>query len=213
MNIVKQKLEFLNSTLDYVPKQIKKLYIFGFSILAFREIASPFIIQHLSQKKHKFIIRIKQIKKVISKETGELLSVKDSTKNDFTVSAYGERLRVVISDNQEDIPEPWYLITNDFEAKRVRIIERYYYRFEIEEFFRDAKRLLGLEYIQFKKVSSLTIILWFVMLGIWFLWTLAETKRDKIQREKMQLSRVRYFLEKMKTEIFVATEAQYLSSG
>lgn len=329
MNIVKQKMEFLNSTLNYVPKQIKKLYVFGFTVLAFREISSlrsnsrlldlnwntakskayritankkiqkifpnllkelnitrekdivavdfsdfngfqvlmfakqtkegrtmpvyfeiltypiqkdsqnafvinaienfskligfrpklvfdrgfacPSIIEHLSEQNHKFIIRSKKIKKVTNKETGEILQVKDSTKNDFAVMAYGKNLRIVISDQLEDIPEPWYLITNDFESAREKIIEQYYHRFEIEEFFRDAKRLLGLEYINFKKKRSLAIILWFVMLGIWFLWTLKETEKDKIQRNKMRLSKVRYFLEKMKTEIFVASEAQFLS--
>ena len=40
MNIVKQKWKFLNATLDCVPKQVKKLYLFGFTVLAFREIAS-----------------------------------------------------------------------------------------------------------------------------------------------------------------------------
>jgi hypothetical protein len=331
MNIVKQKLEFLNSTLSCVPKQIKKLYVFGFTVLAFREITSlrsnsrlsnknwntakskayritandkmpkifpalvsklnvvrekdiiavdfsdfngfqvlmfakqtkkgrtvpvyfeilaypiqkdsqntfvinaienfsflidfrpklvfdrgfacPSIIEHLSDKKHKFIIRAKKIKKVIDQETEEILQLKDSTKNDFAVTAYGENLRVVISDKQENMNEPWYLITNDFESKREKIIDEYYHRFEIEEFFRDAKRLLGLEYVNFKKKKSLTIILWFVCLGIWFLWTLKETREDKVRRNRMRLSRVRYFLEKMKMEIFALVEAQFLPSG
>lgn len=329
MNIVKQKLEFLNSTMASVPKQVKKLYVFGFTILAFREISSlrsnsrlsntnwntakskayritindkipqvfpklikslsivrekdiiavdfsdfngfqvlmfakqtkkgrtvpvyfeiltypiekdsqnifvikaienfvkiigfrpklvfdrgfacPSIIQHLSKEKHPFIIRIKQIKKVICLSNGETIKVKDARKNDFLVNAYGEKLRVVISDQLENMEEPWYLITNDTESKRKKIIHEYYHRFEIEEFFRDAKRLLGLEYIHFKKVTSLTIILWFVILGIWFLWTLKETKADKVRRNKMRLSRVRYFLEVMKAQIFATAEAQFLT--
>ena len=329
MNIVKQKLEFLNSTLDCVPKQIKKLYVFGFTVLAFREIISvrsnsrlsnanwntakskayrvtindkigkifpklitklnvvrqkdiiavdfsdfngfqvlmfvkqtkkgrpvpvyfeiltypiekdsqntfvikaienfvsivgfrpklvfdrgfacPSIIQHLSSKKHKFIIRIKQIKKVARAITGELFRVKDAAENDLEILAYEKKLRVVISDKLEDIQEPWYLLTNDFDSTREKIIEEYYYRFEIEEFFRDAKRLLGLEYVNFKKKTSLAIILWFVILGIWFLWTLKETENDKIRRNKMRLSRVRYFLEVMKAEIFAAYEATILA--
>lgn len=331
MNIIKQKMEFLNSTLVFVPKQARKLYLFGLSVLVFREITSlrsnsrllnlnwntakskahrittnnkipkifprlvaelrivqekdiiaidfsdfngfqilmfakqtrkgrtvpayfeilsypikkdsqnifvnnaienfvkligfrpklvfdrgfacPSIIQHLSRKKHKFIIRIKKIKKVINKETGEILLIKNSTKNNFNVLAYENDLRVVISDQLRDMNEPWYLITNDFKSKREKIIKEYYHRFEIEEFFRDAKRLLGLEYVKFKKQKSLTIILWFVILGIWFLWSLKETEEDKAQRNKMRLSKVRYFLEKMKMEIFIATEASFLPSG
>ena len=124
--------------------------------------------------------------------------------------AYGKNLRMVISDKLEDTPEPWYLITNDFNAGREKIIDQYYHRFEIEEFFRDAKRLLGLEYVNFQKKKSLAVILWFVILGIWFLWTLKETEDDKVKRNKMQLSKVRYFLEKMKAEIFAASEAQFM---
>lgn len=328
MNIVKQKVKFLNGTLGYVPKQVRKLYVFGFTVLAFREITSlrsnsrlsnsnwntakskayrittndkipkifpqlikslnvvrekdiiavdfsdfngfqvlmfakqtkkgrtvpvyfevltypiekgsqnsfvikaienfseligsrpklvfdrgfacPSIIQHLSEKKHKFIIRIKKIKKVINQKTGEILPAKDSAQNDFGVSAYGQKLRLVISDKLEDMEESWYLITNDFSSKRKKIIDQYYHRFEIEEFFRDAKRLLGLEYVNFKKKKSLAIILWFVCLGIWFLWTLKETQEDKVKRNKMRLSKARYFLEKMKAEIFAAAEAQFM---
>jgi len=328
MNIVKQKMEFLNSTLVCVPKQVKKLYVFGFAILAFREISSlrsnsrllglnwntakskahritdnekiqkvfpalinrlkivheidviavdfsdfngfqilmfakqtregrtvpvyfeiltypiqkdsqnafvikaienfvkligfrpklvfdrgfacPSIIQHLSEQNHKFIIRTKKIKKIADKETGEVFKAKDAPKNDLLVTAYEKELRIIISDQLEEMDEPWFLITNDFESKRAKIIDEYYHRFEIEEFFRDAKRLLGLEYVKFKKQKSLAIILWFVIVGIWFLWTLKETKEDTIQRNKMRLSKVRYFLEKMKAEIFAASEAQFL---
>ena len=331
MNIVKQKVEFLNSTLSCVPKQVKKLYLFGFTILAFREIASlrsnsrllnlnwhtakskahritantkihkvfpalikklnivrekdviaidfsdfngfqvlmfakqtkkgrtvpvyfeiltypiqkysqnifvinaienfvklirfrpklvfdrgfacPSIIQHLSEQNHTFIIRVKKIKKVVDKETGEILQLKNSTRNDFKAVAYENDLRIVISDKLEEMEESWYLITNDSKVKREKIIDQYYHRFEIEEFFRDAKRLLGLEYVKCKKQKSLAIILWFVMLGIWFLWTLKETVRDKVQRDKMRLSKVRYFLEKMKAEIFAAAEAQFMPTG
>lgn len=328
MNIVKQKLEFLNTTLKFIPKQIQKLYVFGFSVLAFREITSlrsnsrllnlnwntakskayritsndkmqevfpiligelgviqrkdiiavdfsdfndfqilmfakqtrkgrtipvyfeiltypieknsqnmfiinaignfvkiigfkpklvfdrgfacPSIILHLSQNRHKFIIRIKKIKKVLDKEAEKIFQVKDSVKNDLEAVAYGKRLRIVISDKLDDIKEPWYLITNDFASERKNIIEEYYYRFEIEEFFRDAKRLMGLEYVRFKRKKSLAAILWFVILGAWFLWSLKETKKDRTQRNKMRLSKTRYFLETMKAEIFTASEAQFL---
>ena len=150
---------------------------------------------------------------VTDAETGKILKVKDSARNDFEVSAYGKKLRVVISDKLECVKESWYLITNDFKSKREKIIEEYYYRFEIEEFFRDAKRLLGLEYIQFKKQRSLTVILWFVVLGVWFLWSLKETQRDRVRRDKMRLSRMRYFFEMMKAEIFAVHEAQFLPDG
>lgn len=260
MNIIKQKIEFLNTTLDYVPKQIQELYRFGFAVLTFKNIVSlransrlydlnwntakskiyrvtsnkkiqkvfptlikelnivrkkdlisvdfsdfrnfqvlmfakqtekgrsipvyfeiltypiqknsqnsfviksignfvnvvgfkpklvfdrgfacPSIIKYLTKKRHKFIIRIKKSKKVIDPETKEVFKVQNSKKKDVEIIAYENDLRVVISDKKENMKEPWYLITNDFKTKRKNIIKQYYYRFEIEEFFRDAKRLL-----------------------------------------------------------------------
>lgn len=326
MNILKQKMKFLNTTIDYVPKKIQKLYLFGFNTFSFQEIKSlrsnsrlsnnnwntakskayrittnnnihkifptllinlniikekdiiavdfsdfrgfqvlmfakqtqkgrtipvyfeiltypikknsqnifiiksidnfvniigfkpklvfdrgfacPSIIQYLCDKKHKFIIRIKKDKK-IHKNT----KTKDLKENDLKVFAYKRKIRVITSDKKEKMKEPWYLITNDFKTKRKNIIKQYYYRFEIEEFFRDAKRLLGLEYIKFKKSKSLSIILWFVILGIWFVWKLKETKQDKIKRKKFQLSKVRYFFEKMNIEIFRMVESQLLAGS
>jgi hypothetical protein len=327
MNIVKQKWEFLNGTLPVVPKKIKTLYLFGISVLAFRQVVSmrsnsrlldlkwhtakskayritinkiipgvfptlvtqlciirrkdtiaidfsdfkgfqvlmfakqtkqgrtvpiyfeileypiqkgsqnkfvinsiknftklvgfkpvlvfdrgfacPSIIQYLSKNKHRFVIRIKKCKSVVDVETGEMLLVKNSSKNDFRCVAYKRKLRIVISDKPEE-SDPWYLVTNDFKSTRNQIIKTYYHRFEIEEFFRDAKRLLGLEYVKFKKQGSLAVVLWFLMLGIWFLWSIDEKQEDIIQRNKMKLSRMRYYFEMMQKEIFIATESQYL---
>lgn len=323
MNILKQKIEFLNTTLNYIPKKIQKLYIFGFNTFAFQEIKSlrsnsrlsnnnwntakskayritvnnsihkifpkllinlniikekdiiavdfsdfkgfqvlmfakqtekgraipvyfeiltypiqknsqnifiiksidnftkiigfnpklvfdrgfacPAIIKYLCDKNHKFIIRIKKDKK-IHKNT----KAKDLNKNDLKVFSYNRELRIITSNKLKNVKEPWYLITNDFKSKRKNIIKQYYYRFEIEEFFRDAKRLLGLEHIRFKKSKSLSVILWFVILGTWFIWKLKETNQDRTQRKKFQLSKIRYFFEKMNIEIFRLVESHLL---
>lgn len=329
MNIIKQKWEFLNSTLSSVPKQAKKLYVFGFMVLSLRKIdslransripnlnwhtakskayrltvnkkfnnvfcrlindltivgkkdiiavdfsdfngfqvllfakqtkkgrtapvyfeiitypikkdsqnifiiqaiekfvklvgfrpklvmdrgfACPSIIAHLSQKRRLFVIRLKKIKIVEDRLSGLKFKVMDSLKNDCLVFSYEQKLRLVVSDKiLEDDNEPWYLITNDLNSTREKIIENYYYRFEIEEFFRDAKRLLGLEYAHFKKQKSLSIVLWFVILGIWFIWTLEETIYDRTQRDKMRLSKIRYCLEKISSEIIMAAEGQFI---
>jgi len=178
-----------------------------------RGFACPSIIAHLSQKKHLFVIRVKKIKTVQDRLSGLKFKVIDSLKNDCLVFSYEQKLRLVVSDEiPEDENEPWYLITNDFKSTREKIIENYYYRFEIEEFFRDAKRLLGLEYAHFKKQRSLSIVLWFVILGIWFIWTLEETIYDKAQRNKMQLSKIRYCLEKINSQIIMAVEGRFISS-
>lgn len=196
-------IENLSNTLGFRPKLVFD-----------RGFACPSIIAYLCQKKHFFVIRIKKSKGVTDKETGEILSVRESRENDFKVIAYEQKnLRIVISDIPKDNNDPWYLVTNDLRSKRETIVKTYYHRFEIEEFFRDAKRVMGLEYVKFKKKRSLAIALWFVMLGMWFVQTLEETKQDKSLREKMRLSRVRYFFEKMNAEIFSVSEGRFLREG
>ena len=100
----------------------------------------------------------------------------------------------MISDPNGKDEQPWYLITNDLESTREKIIKIYYHRFEIEEFFRDAKRLLGLENLNVKKPLSLEVILWFVILSIWFLWQVRAlmTAMDWKLKSAMKLSAVRY---------------------
>ena len=204
-----------NSQNIFVIHAIENLsQILGFrpKLVFDRGFACPSIIRHLCEKRHLFVIRIKKIKRVTDKKTGEVLSVEHAQKNDVRVLAYGRKnLRVVISDVPETRDDPWYLVTNDLRSSRETIIKTYYYRFEIEEFFRDAKRVMGLEYVRFKKKHSLAIALWFVMLGMWFVQTMEETKQDQRLREKMGLSRVRYVFEKMKAEIFFASEGKFLT--
>lgn len=200
-----------NTFVIHTIENLSKLLGFRPKLVFDRGFACPSIIEYLCQKKHPFVIRIKKIKKVTDKKTGKVLLVKESKRDDFKVIAYGqENLRIVISDIPKDNNDPWYLVTNDLRSKRATIIRTYYHRFEIEEFFRDAKRVMGLEYVKFKKKRSLAIALWFVMLGMWFVQTLKETKQDKSLRKKMQLSRVRYFFEKMKAEIFTLSEGRFL---
>jgi uncharacterized membrane protein YccF (DUF307 family) len=86
--------------------------------------------------------------------------------------------------------ESWYIVTNDLEATAEMVTEIYYYRFEIEEVFKDAKRLFGLEWISFKKPERLTTVLWFVMLGMWLhlhLEVTIQVSREVVQKTKTQL--------------------------
>jgi len=173
-----------------------------------RGFACPSIITYLSKGKWNFVIRIKKIKTVVNLITGEKLKVRDSGEADFLASAYDfKKLRVIISDKPTGKDEPWYLITNDFNSSRETIIKRYYYRFEIEELFRDGKRLLGLEQTNFSKWESLAVTLWFVIAGLWFFWW-CESKlgdnrrREQKLRQEMGLSIIRYWFEKLRSQIY-----------
>lgn len=111
-------------------------------------------------------IRIKGGKHVT--EGGETAcQVRALESNDVRVGAYGLRLRLVTSNKPKNGNEPWYLITNDPRSSWRTVVKYYYFRFEIEEFFKDAKWLQGLEHAYFQKVESVTTLLWFVLLGWW----------------------------------------------
>jgi hypothetical protein len=185
----------------FIVQTIKRFAnILGFKpYLVFdRGFACPAIIRFLDQNGFKFIIRVKKIKRFRLAET-MVFKAKDAPGNDQSVFAYSCKLRLVVSDPDGKNKEPWYLVANDFDSSRETIIDSYYHRFEIEEFFRDAKRLLGLKNLNLKKQLSLEIILWFAILSIWFLWTLEAQMNpaDRRLKSSMRLSVVRYCLESL----------------
>lgn len=177
-----------------------------------RGFACPAIIHFMAQNQYRFIVRAKKGKSACPQYTKKLFLLKDSMRNDRIVKIYKCKLRLIISNQLEDMKEPWYLITNDFESDREKIVDEYYHRFEIEEFFRDAKRLLGLENLRVNKLLSLSIALWFTILGIWFLNRMEEkmSENHQMAREAMQLSGTRYLFEQMQREYIITTESKYL---
>lgn len=201
----------------FVIDAIKQFeFIFGCKpkLVFDRGFACPSIIKFLKENQWKFTIRVKAGKHVIDAEYGIEFAARRATVNDQPVIAYGTELRLIVSDKKEGMKEPWYLITNDTEPSRDETITRYYHRFEIEEFFRDAKRLLGLEWVSWKNRTSLSVTLWFVILGVWCLEYIASRLDDlaKQSREKMQLSEIRYAFEMLRTAIHCAAEGKYLHS-
>lgn len=175
-----------------------------------RGFACPAIIQFLQENQHQFVIRIKGGKHIQS-GNGRMLAARCLQRNDALVLVYGHRLRLIVSDEPENGAEPWYLVTNSATATRATIIRIYYHRFEIEEFFRDAKRLLGLEWVNCKTAQTLSIVLWFVILGIWCLAHL-ETLLDALERKQrvnMRLSSIRFLFEQLQTASFLAAESRF----
>lgn len=125
------------------------------------------------------------------------------------MTGYGHTLRLVRSDQPDNENDPWYLITNDADSTKDEIISRYYHRFEIEEFFRDAKHLLNLEYVRFKTVQGLTNALWFALITTWLFATVSATLTDEqeAQRKQWRLSQFRYVLELLEREVHQAAYA------
>lgn len=162
-----------------------------------RGFACPSIIDYLAQNGHQFIIRIKKRKKLATRTTGRIVVAEEHARNDISVTGYGHILRLIRSDKPQNDNDPWYLITNDTDNTRDEIISRYYHRFEIEEFFRDAKRLLRLEWVHCKTGQSLSILLWFALITVWLFVVVSETLTDEHETERKQwrLSQFRYVME------------------
>jgi hypothetical protein len=169
-----------------------------------RGFACPSIIHFLAHHKHIFIIRIKKRKRV-TLDTGGVTPAEECD-DDTSVFVYGHTLRLIVSDDPENGNDPWYLVTNDTTSTREVVVDQYYHRFEIEEFFRDAKRLVGLEYLHMKTTRGLSIMLWFTLLTMWCFATLHDTltEIDEKLRLSQRLSRFRYVFELQRKELFQA---------
>jgi len=96
---------------------------------------------------------------------GSKLKVSELSGNDTMIRLKDMDLRLVRSDDPET-GEPWYILTPDLNTSREQIIRIYYYRFEIEESFKDVKHVRDLDKLQVDLALSLKVVLWFVMLGI-----------------------------------------------
>lgn len=143
-------------------KQVKLVFDRGF--------ACPSLIKFLAKNKIIFYIRIKKDKRL--KIDGNLKKAKEFKEGKYPVEGYDNELSLTVTAKpknckKEKSSEPWYIISNDLDTEKDKIQEIYYYRFEIEELFKDAKRLFGLEYIQFQKKHNFETTLWFVILGFW----------------------------------------------
>jgi hypothetical protein len=179
-----------------------------------RGFACPAIIRFLEENQYKFVLRVKKCKHFLL-QNGRLIKAGDMRRDDQKAKAWDCRLRLIVSDKLKDMQEPWYLATNMEEKTREEIVDIYYHRFEIEEFFRDAKRLLGLEYVKVKKKESLAILLWFALLSNWVLCSLADILKRHCRSifadlVKAGLSRVRISFELLRIETYRGMEGKYL---
>lgn len=191
------------------------------SLVFDRGFACPSIIEFLAQKQVIFYTRIKSCKLVIYRQTKH--KARKFNQGIYPVFAYGRWLSLTITarpiaEEGKKI-EPWYIISNDLVSSAKTITEIYYHRFEIEEFFKDAKRMFGLEYIPFKKLNSLAITLWFVVLGFWLQHYLEQAVHEaktviKECKNSFNQSLTHYWLERIKFALYApALAAIFIRTG
>jgi len=173
-----------------------------------RGFAAPTIVEYLCTQHILFVVRIKGDKRLLGRKGGTKARLLRAGLH--PVWAYGNRLNLVVTPEPAvklktsgKAKEPWYLLTNDLSLTAEQVTDIYYHRFEIEEVFKDAKHLFGLETRQFKLSERLTTVLWFVCLGFWLHQYLEQTltsSKTVVQTAK-QLpvqSRTHYWIEQIK---------------
>jgi hypothetical protein len=174
-----------------------------------RGFSLPPFMRFLCLNKALFTIRVKGMKHVgIGNE--KTTAARGVMENDRSVVANGLPLRLVRSEKQEGMKEPWYLLTSDLDSSRKEIVRIYYHRFEIEEFFKDAKRLSLLEHLPPMGDEAFTIVLWFLILGYAVAW-MTKSIRSAWQdtwksgdKAKRKTSLLRFFLEGLAAEGYLA---------
>lgn len=155
------------------------------------------IIEHLSSQGATFYVRMKAGRyiELFDPDTNETnrIEIKQLKDTDTTVRLFGLTLRVIRSPKSRRATEPWYILTNDVDSSRGKIIRIYYHRFEIEETFKDIKHIFEYKRTRLHKPNSLKILLWFVCLGIALLYRVTKPTQKQLYKKhkKKQLSWLR----------------------
>jgi hypothetical protein len=158
------------------------------------------IVEHLNAEGAIFYIRLKAGQFV--EFDGQRTEVNALTAKDATIRLYGLTLRVIRSPKSRRAKEPWYILTNDVDSSRNKIVRIYYHRFEIEETFKDAKHLFELKRLSFTKPNSLKTVLWFVFLGMALLYAATKpAQKDKANNARKQHSWIRQAYEQFQREL------------
>ncbi len=170
MQFAREQQSFTGHAIDALQAMADRL---GFwpKLVFDRGFGNESIVEHLCAEGATFYIRLKEGRFVEC--DGKQVEVDRLPENDTAVTLFGLTLRVVRSPKNRHSPEPWYILTNDMDSSRTKIVRIYYHRFEIEETFKDTKHLFELHHLQFNRPNSLKMVLWFVFLGIAVLYVVA----------------------------------------
>jgi hypothetical protein len=136
------------------------------------------IVTHLAAEGCTFYIRMKAGRLV--EFDGQRTEIQQLTEKDVVIQLYGLTLRVIRSPKDGQNDEPWYILTNDLQSSRTKIVRIYYYRFEIEETFKDMKHIFELKRTRLNKPLSLKLLLWFVSLGIALLYLVTKPTKQQL---------------------------------
>jgi hypothetical protein len=198
---------FVNRTVD----EFRNLVGCNVGFVFDRGFACPDIVNHLDATGAIFYLRIRGDKRVLGRRGGA--KARQFAAGRHAIWAYSCRLNLVVTPEPDvrlktsgKAKEPWYIVTNDLEASAEQVADIYYHRFEIEEVFKDAKRLFGLEWMKFKIPERLVTVLWFVVLRFWlhrYLETTFQVSREVVQKTKHSFGQgiTHYWLEKTRFEL------------
>jgi len=223
-SVIEYPIESEGSQTIFIKETINsfvKLLGFRVHLVFDRGFESPYLVPFLREQQIPFTMRFKKDKHVLYGKKEIPLRNLPWFENDTIVEVYEcVTLRVVRSEKMSErkdslgIVEPWYIITNDYQSSTDQIIARYYFRFEIEETFKDIKYVFTLKrFYRIKTQQTFTILLWFYVLAVWLAFLLKTTKAYLIQRieqkRRKKLSVVRYFAEAIQLELFASFKQQF----
>ena len=185
-----------------------------------RGFESPYIVPFLVSRKIPFTIRLRKDKHVLYEQKDVPLRNLPWFEKDCMIGIYGLPLRVVVSEklserkDTDGKEESWYLLTNDYQTAKEAIIARYYFRFEIEETFKDLKHIGDLQkFHKITRIHTFTILLWFCMLFLWFSFLLKSMKtyvKERVYKKRCKrLSLAKFFAEHIQLELFSSFKAQF----
>jgi hypothetical protein len=200
MVLARKTQSFTGHTIDSLQDFADRL---GFwpKLVFDRGFGNESIVTHLAAEGATFYVRLKAGRFV--ELDGQRTEVQGLKEKDTTIRLYGLTLRVIRSPKSRRAKEPWYILTNDHQSSRTKIVRIYYHRFEIEESFKDAKHLFELKRLSFTRPTSLKVVLWLVFLGVALLHTATNpTKQQtKTTNPKKRRSWVRQAYEQFQQQL------------
>jgi hypothetical protein len=178
MTEARRTQSFTGHTIDALQNMHDRLGYWPKGLVFDRGFGNESIVEHLHAEGATFYIRMKAGRYIEC--NGERMKIQQLKEKDATIQLYGLTLRVIRSTKDGKNEEPWYILTNDRTTSRTKIIRIYYYRFEIEETFKDMKHIFELKRTKLNKPLSLKLLLWFVGLGIALLYLVIKRIRSPI---------------------------------